>query len=70
MVPQKGSLNWTSESTTGQQHTWTEKVSRVAQMKLTAVNEFHWLRTGESHQAEQNDQTSPDIHVSLWCLRP
>lgn len=38
--------------------------SSVFIKKLTTVNKFDWLRTGESHQTEQNYDTEPAVHVS------
>lgn len=35
-------------------------------MQLTTVHEFHRYRTDESEEAEQNDQTRPEVHASVW----
>lgn len=41
------------------------KVFHMSEVKLTAVDEFHWLGTGESDQAKQHEKTSPDVHGSF-----
>lgn len=42
------------------------KSSEEARMQLTTVYEFHRYRTNESKEAEQNDQTRPEVHASVW----
>lgn len=42
------------------------KSSKEARMQLTAVFEFHRYRTNKSKEAEQKDQTRPELHASVW----
>ena len=44
--------------------------THLRQVTLTAAYEFDRHRTGEAHQAEENHELSPDVHVSVSLSEP